>query len=122
MAGWKAGLALGYNRRKFLTSDSGVQAAIDGTTDQNYFANLFLSRDLDALSTLTANVYANYFDPGFAAGEVFALGANAGYNRSIWRGLDATAALGVDYYDSQAFNLNNDEFTASALLGLRYSF
>lgn len=122
MAGWKAGMAIGYNRRTFLTANEGAQAFIDGSSDQNYFANLFVSRNLDALSSVTANLYANYYDPGFAQGEVFAVGANAGYFRSIWRGLDATAALGLDYYDTQTFDLNNDEFTASALLGLRYSF
>lgn len=122
MAGWKAGMALGYNRRSFLTSNEGAQAFIDGTSDQNYFANLFVSKNLDALSSVTANLYANYYDPGFAQGEVFAVGANAGYFRSIWRGLDATAALGLDYYDTQTLDLDTDEFTASALLGLRYSF
>ncbi|WP_420605432.1 hypothetical protein [Novosphingopyxis sp.] len=122
MAGWKTGLALGYNRRTFLTADEGAQAFIDGTSDRNYFANAFVSKDLDALSSVTANLYANYYDPGFTLGEVFAIGANAGYNRSIWRGLDATAALGVDYYDTQNIDFDSDEFTASALLGLRYSF
>ena len=122
MAGWKTGLALGYNRRTFLTADEGAQAIIDGTSDQNYFANVFVSKDIDALSSVTANFYANYYDPGYFSGEVFAVGANAGYNRSIWRGLDATAALGLDYYDTQNIDLNDDEFTASALLGLRYSF
>ena len=122
MAGWKTGMALGYNRRTFLTADEGAQAIIDGTSDQNYFANLFVSKDLDARSSVTGNLYANYYDPGFATGEVFAVGANAGYYRSLWRGLDATAALGVDYYDTTNIDLNDDEFTASALLGLRYSF
>ncbi len=122
MSGWKTGIALGYNRRTFLTANEGIQARIDGVSDQNYFANVFVARDLDALSSVTANLYANYYDPGFVGGEVFAVGANAGYNRSLWRGLDATAALGVDYFDSNDFDLNNEDVTASALLGLRYSF
>lgn len=122
MAGWKTGLALGYNRRTFLTADEGAQALIDGTSDQSYFANLFVSKDLDVLSSVTANLYASYYDPGLIGGDTFAVGANAGYYRSIWRGLDATAALGVDYYDTQDVILDDEEFTASALLGLRYSF
>ncbi len=122
LAGWKTGLALGYNRRTFLTSNLGAQAALDGTSDRSYFASLFASRALDTKSSVTANVYASYFDPGLIGAESFAVGANAGYYRSIWRGLDASAAVGLDYFDTQNLTLNGEDFTASALLGLRYRF
>jgi hypothetical protein len=118
--GWDTGVAIGYNRRKFIASSIGAQAQIDGLVDQNYFAVAYLGTDLDRKTRFESNVYANYFDPGFAgSGNVFSTGANAALYRQILRGLSASAAVGVDSYKQEDFD---SELTASALLGLRYSF
>ncbi|MEP7348737.1 MAG: hypothetical protein ABI668_02155 [Sphingorhabdus sp.] len=118
--GWDSGFAVGYNRRKFLTSQLGAQAQIDGLVDQNYFAVAYLGTALDRQTRFESNVYANYFDPGFAgAGNVLSTGANAALYRQILRGLAASAAVGLDSYKQEDFD---SELTASALLGLRYSF
>ena len=118
--GWDTGFAIGYNRRKFITSLIGAQAQIDGLVDQNYFAVAYLGTDLDRQTRFESNVYANYFDPGFGgAGNVLSTGANAALYRQILRGLSASAAVGLDSYKQEDFD---SELTASALLGLRYSF
>jgi hypothetical protein len=118
--GWDSGFAVGYNRRKFIASSLGGQAQIDGLVDQNYFALAYLGTDLDRQTRFESNVYASYFDPGFSgAGNVLSTGANAALYRQILRGLSASAAVGLDSYKQEDFD---SELTASALLGLRYSF
>jgi hypothetical protein len=117
---WDTGLAVGYSRRKFIASSLGAQATLNNVADQNYFAAASMGRDLDQQSRIETNVYASYFDPGFAnASDVLAVGTNAAYYRQIFRGLSASAAVGLDSYRQKDFD---SELTASALLGLRYSF
>ncbi len=118
--GWDTGIAIGYDRRKYLTSAVGARADLAGLVDQNYFAAAYLGRDIDNRSRFDTSVYANYFDPGFAgATDVLGVGANAAYYRQIIRGLSATAAVGLDSSRQENFD---SELTGSALLGLRYSF
>lgn len=118
--GWESGLAVGYNQQKFLTSALGAQAQLDGLVDENYYVVGFLGRDLDRRSRFETNVYGNWIDPGFSLSpDVYNVGANAAYYRQIWRGLSATAALGIDSVKQEDFG---SDVTASALLGLRYSF
>jgi hypothetical protein len=117
---WSSGLAAGYNRRKFLASSLGGQGQISGLVDENYFLSGFVGRELDRRSSISTNVFANYNDPGQAgAANSYGFGANAAYNRNIWRGLSATAAVGIDTFEVENFS---KDVTASALLGLRYSF
>jgi hypothetical protein len=118
--GWDSGFAVGYNQRKFIASQLGAQAQIDGVKDENYFAVAYLGTNVDRLTRFESNIYASYFDPGFAgAGDVLSTGANAALYRQIIRGLSASAAVGLDSYKQEDFD---GELTASALLGLRYSF
>ncbi|MEO1044785.1 MAG: hypothetical protein AAFX04_05030 [Pseudomonadota bacterium] len=117
---WQTGLALGYNRRRFLNSNAGVLADIAGGVDENYFANFFASTQIDQASAFNANVYANYFDSAFIdGGNAFAVGANAAYLRNLTRRLRATAALGLDNFDVDGVE---NQLIGSALVGLRYSF
>ena len=118
--GWDSGFAIGYNQRKFIASQLGAQAQIDGQKDDNFFAVAALGTELDRRTRFESNVYVNYFDPGFAgASDILQTGANAALYRQIIRGLSASAAVGLDSYKQDDFD---NELTASALLGLRYSF
>lgn len=118
--GWDSGFAVGYNQRRFIASQLGAQAQVDGVKDENYFAVAALGTDIDRRTRFESNVYVNYFDPGFAgASDVLQAGANAALYRQIIRGLSASAAVGLDSYNQEDFD---SELTASALLGLRYSF
>jgi hypothetical protein len=117
---WSSGLAIGYDRRKFLASALGGQGQIAGLIDENYYLSGYLGRELDRRSSIATNVYASLNDPGQAgAPDSYGFGANASYYRNIWRGLSATAAVGIDTYRIEDFD---QDVTASALLGLRYSF
>ena len=118
--GWDSGIAAGYNRQKFLNSPLGALPELDGLVDQNYYIAGYLGRDLDRRSRFETNVYGNLLEPGFAlAPDIFSIGANAAYYRQIWRGLTAGAAVGIDSVKPEDAD---GDVTASALLGLRYSF
>ncbi len=120
LGGWNAGVGGGYNRRRFFASDVGAQALLNGAVDENYFATAFLGRSLGRSSNIETNIYYNLNDSGIAgAGNVSTYGFNAAYFRQIIAGLSATAAVGVDAIEQSDFD---DSVTASALLGLRYSF
>jgi hypothetical protein len=117
---WSTGLAVGYDRRKFLAAALGGQGQISGLIDENYYLSGYLGRELDERSSISTNVYATYNDPGqVGAADSYGFGANASYYRNIWRGLSATAAVGIDTFKVEDFD---QDVTASALLGLRYSF
>ncbi len=119
-AGWDTALGVGYSRRRFFSSQLGALSGVDGLVDENYFANFYIGRQLDARSSFDANVYANLLDSGVpGAPNVLGLGANAAYYRQIIPGLSGTAAVGLDSFRQDGFD---SELTASALLGLRYDF
>lgn len=117
---WTSGLAIGYDRRKFLASALGGQGQISGMIDENYYLSGYVGRELDRRSSIETNVYGSFNDPGQAgAANSYGYGANVAYYRNIWRGLSATAAAGIDTYEVEDFD---KDVSASALLGLRYSF
>ena len=114
------GTGVGYDRRKFIAATGTVLAGLDGTTDENLWLGIYGVSALDARSSLSANASINWFDGGSGLSR-----ANAGYssslayNRNLLKGLSATAAVGLDGISRE--NLP-DFLSASALLGLRYSF
>jgi len=118
--GWDSGFALGYSQRKLIAAPLGALALIDGRKDDNYFVAAQFGTNLDRLTRFESNLYASYFDPGLSgAPDTLSTGANAAVYRQIMRGLSASAAVGLDSYKQDDFD---GELTASALLGLRYSF
>jgi hypothetical protein len=117
---WSSGLAIGYDRRKFLAAALGGQGQISGLIEENYYLSGYLGRELDRRSSIETNVYASFNDPGQAgAPDSYGFGSNIAYYRNIWRGLSATAAVGIDTFKVEDFE---QDVSASALLGLRYSF
>jgi hypothetical protein len=117
---WSSGLAIGYDRRKFLASALGGQGQIAGLIEENYYLAGYLGREIDRKSSVETNVYGTFSDPGQAgAPDSYGFGTNVAYYRNIWRGLSASVAAGIDTYKVEDFE---QDVTASALLGLRYSF
>ena len=117
---WSSGLAIGYDRRKFLASALGGQGQIAGLIEENYYLAGYLGREIDRQSSVETNFYGNFSDPGQAgAPDSYGFGTNVAYYRNIWRGLSASVAAGIDTYRIEDFE---QDVTASALLGLRYSF
>ena len=114
------GTGVGYDRRKYIGAAGTVLGSVDGLVDETIWYALFASTQLDARSVLSADATASWFqgeaDPG---GAVLGYSAALSYRRNLIRGLSGTAAVGLDGISRE--NLE-DFLSASALLGLRYSF
>jgi len=116
----KAGLSGGYERRKFIAAPGTVLALANGVIDENVFLAATMGLSIDQQSSINANIYANWFQSGLSlAGDATALGANAAYFRRLTDRLTASAAFGIDGIERDAPLI--DQWTASALFGLRYS-
>ncbi len=116
------GIGAGYDRRKFIAARGTILASANGKIDENYWLAAYLNGGIDQYSGFSTSVYANWLksgDPLF--GDASGIGATAAYSRTLVRNLNATAAVGIDGIKSDA-DLAEDIWTASALLGLRYSF
>lgn len=117
----QTGIGAGYDRRKFIAAPGTVLAVANGVIDENYWLAGYLNGRIDQRSSFSTNVYANWFQTGGGfTGDAFALGATAAYYRSLTSRLSATAAIGLDGIDRDS--ALEDIWTASALLGVRYSF
>ena len=116
----QAGLGAGYDRRKFIGAPGTVLALADGVIDENTWAAAYLNGTIDRNSKFSTNFYANWYQSGDAlSGDASSVGATAAYYRSLTGRLTATAAVGIDGVNRE---LLQDIWTASALVGLRYSF
>lgn len=117
----QTGIGAGYDRRKFIAAPGTVLAVANGVIDENYWVSGYLNGRIDQRSSFSTNLYANWFQTGAGfAGDAFALGATAAYYRSLTNRLSATAAVGLDGIDRD--DALEDIWTASALVGVRYSF
>lgn len=114
------GIGIGYDRRTFFAAPGTILAAANGVVDENYWAMAYLDAQLDQRSNLSTNIYASWFQSGFAgSGDASALGATVAYRRSLTNRLSGSVALGIDGISRQ---FEDDYWTASALAGVRYSF
>ncbi|WP_232824466.1 hypothetical protein [Blastomonas sp. UPD001] len=122
---WQHGFGAGYSRRKFFAADNGALAGFDQTIDEIWFASYVGAKQLDARSSITGTVYANYLENGpgqvlnGGGSDVLGIGTNVAYGRNFTNRFNGTLALGLDYFDPQGFE---SSLVASALLALRYSF
>jgi hypothetical protein len=114
------GLGAGYDRRSFIAAPGTVLALANGVIDQNYWIAAYLNGRIDRNSSFGTNVWANWYQSGDAlAGNTSAIGATAAYYRSLASNLTATAAVGMNGISRETLQ---DIWTASGLVGLRYSF
>ena len=117
----QAGVAGGYDRRTFIAAPGTVLASANGVVDENIWLAAYLAGKIDRSSGFSTNFYANRYESGDTlGGDVAGIGATAAYYRTIMAGLTATAAVGVDGINRDA--LLEDQWTASALVGVRYTF
>ncbi|WP_447724437.1 hypothetical protein [Sphingomonas koreensis] len=109
------GLGLGYANRRYLVPPGVIVA---GTSDDNWYGQFFVTQALDSVSSLSGNVYANYYESNLPGSPgVFGAGANGSYYRSFGS-LSAMATLGISTFDVEGAGSTS----AQALLGLRYGF
>jgi hypothetical protein len=115
-----AGLGAGYDRRKFLAAPGTVLATANGVIDETWYVGVSLAGPLGREAGFNTSVYANWYRSGLASsGDATAIGANASYYRNLTDRLIASAAISVDGIERKVLD---DEWFASALLGLRYNF
>ena len=116
----QAGVGLGYDRRKFIAAPGTILASANGVVDENYWMSAYLNGRIDANSRFATNVYATWFNSGFVTAEDgTTMGASAAYYRNITDHLTANVAVGVDGLNRETLP---DLWSASALVGVRYSF
>ena len=114
------GLGAGYDRHSFIAAPGTVLALANGVIDENYWVAAYLNGRIDRNSSFGTNVWANWYQSGDAlAGNSSAIGATAAYYRSLTGNLTATAAVGINGVNREVLQ---DIWTASGLVGLRYSF
>lgn len=119
---WSAGVAGGYDNRKYIAAAGTVLESADGLTDETIWTAAYLNGQLSANSNLSTTVYASWFDSEFdLAGSSAGYGASAAYQRYLTRRLSATAAVSLDGVTREDLAIEN-EWGAAALLGLTYSF
>lgn len=117
---WHWGVGAGYARRRFIAPQTGPLSGINGATDENYYMAVLLGRKIDERSGIDANIYANYYDGGFAGSvDVLNVGAYANYYRNFTRRLTGSASVGVDGVDPEGLQ---SLISALAQIGLRYQF
>ena len=115
----RVGIGGGYAQRRFF-APAGVFFSTNGITDESYYAQAFLARQLNELSSVDASVYASLYDSGIVdAPNVLGTGATAAYYRRFGNRFTGTAALGL--YSSRVENVTSS-LTGSALLGAKYEF
>ncbi len=116
-----AGIGGGYDRRKFIAAPGTVLAVANGVIDENYWLSAYLNGRIDQNSNYAVNVYANWFQSGSAfVGDSNAIGASFAYYRNLTDHVSAHAALGIDGISRQ--DPLEDQWNASALVGVRYTF
>lgn len=114
------GVGAGYDRHSFIAAPGTVLALANGVIDENYWVAAYLNGRIDRNSSFGTNVWANWYQSGDAlAGNSSAIGATAAYYRSLTGNLTATAAVGINGVNREVLQ---DIWTASGLVGLRYSF
>ncbi len=114
------GLGAGYDRHSFFAAPGTVLALANGVIDENYWVAAYLNGRIDRNSSFGTNVWANWYQSGDAlAGNSSAIGATAAYYRTLGGNLTATAAVGINGVNREVLQ---DIWTASGLVGLRYSF
>ena len=117
---FQAGFGGGYDRRKFIGAPGTILALANGVTDENVWLSAYLNGRIDQQSSFATNFYSSWYQSGEAsAGDFSAIGASAAYNRNLTGKLAATAALGLESISRETVD---DQVTASALVGVRYSF
>lgn len=117
---WDIGLALGYDRRRYLARGIVGIPGLDGTVDETWFAYATASRQISRRTAFGSSLYATYFDSGLdGASDALSAGGTASLSHVFVPRLIGNASVAVNAIDQDGFNTR---VFGSALLGLRYSF
>ncbi len=113
------GVALGYAERHFFAPPT-AGFAINGTTDQSFYAQGNFAYRIDERSGIDATAYADWYDSGLpGASRVLGVGSTASYFRNFGPKLTGSASLGL--YSTSVENFASS-LVGAAQLGARYTF
>ncbi len=113
------GVGAGYVNRKLHSRSNAVGVSLYGLEDESYYAQGFLARTLSPVSTVSANIFLNYYDPATPlSAQIWSYGATGSYNHAFGR-ISTTASVGL--YSFKVGELDSDLF-AQAALAARYTF
>lgn len=114
------GVGVGYDRRKYLGAPGTVLGGLDGVVDETIWFAAYAGLTLDQLSSLSFNANASWFESELNRNDdILGFSSSLAYRRDLIKGLSGTAAIGLDGISRETLP---DFLSASALLGLRYSF
>ena len=112
------GVGLGYANRKLFQGEDVPGITLYGAEDQSAYLQAYWSRALTRRSTLSTNIYGNWYSSGYGMPDVWAAGGTGTYNLNFGK-LGTLASLGVYTYDSADIER---QWSLQALLGARYNF
>ena len=113
------GAGAGYANRRLHTGNLPIEVQVSGAEDESFYGSAFFSRTLTPVSGFDAQAFLNYYNTvGLRDDEVLSGGAVASYYHQFGR-LSTTASLGLYSFQVGDFD---DEWSAQALLGARYTF
>ncbi|WP_375403639.1 hypothetical protein [uncultured Sphingomonas sp.] len=113
------GAGAGYANRRLHAGRLPVGVTVFGVEDESVYGSLFYARSLTPASGFNAQAFLNYYNTvGLGDDEVYAGGAVATYFHRFGR-LQTTASAGIYGFQVGDFD---DQWSAQALLGARYSF
>jgi hypothetical protein len=113
------GLGMGYGNRRFYAPVTGTGFTVNGLQDDTFYAQYFVTRELDPRSGVVGNVFFNYFESQTGTtGPVIGMGATGSYYHRFGP-INATASVGLYSFDVDGVS---DDLSAQALLGIRYGF
>lgn len=118
---WSMGVGLGYAQRKYQTPIvGGATFNLNGVRDESWFGQGQIAYQIDDRSEVDAQIFASLYDSGILnAPNVLSTGATGSYRRTFGRRLSGLAAVGL--YSNKVDGFEGI-LSASALLGMRYSF
>lgn len=112
------GVGAGYANRRFYAPE-GEGFTVDGVEDDSYYAQAYVGVTLDPVSSINADVIANYYKSGIVGSRgIYSEGATVSYYRSFGR-LGASATAGLYNFSQQGLR---DQTSAQGQVGMRYSF
>jgi len=114
------GIAVGYDRRKFIAAPGTILASANGVVDENTWLSAWFNGKLDRRTTFGTYLYADWFQSGFTAAEDgVALGLTGSLDHTFDNHISANAALSLQGIQHK---LADDLWNAYAQIGVRYSF
>jgi len=119
MGRWYYGVGLGYTNRRYITPKTGVFANGGSSRDQIYWMESHIGRKLGNSANIDFNLYANRFDSEVVGEDMRNIGGFATYSKSLSQRLRASASLGIDSVDPEAFQA---VVSAMGRVGMRYQF